>query len=180
MTSGAVELGNEWATKRREKYYEQEYEKKPRAVEVEGLEPPPPPPEGPAPTWNNNVFTNGGKGRRTQEIEMSSNPMHGEGAKEALKEEKNTRHLDRMLSGGFQGKGHVKKKRGRISTGEVAGKEAGLTPSDRAPPRTLPNAAAGAPVREKQPRLKHTEPESEDYCFEDVESMETQWDDLNV
>ena len=63
----------------------------------------PPPPEGPAPTWDNNVLTNG-KGLAATEIEMRSNPMHGEGAEEAEKAEKDTRHLDRMVSGGFKAK----------------------------------------------------------------------------
>ena len=101
ISSGAVQLGSDWEKKRRETYYEEEYEKKPRAKEDENWEPPPPPPEGPASTWDNNVFTNGGKGRPAVEIEMRSNPMHGEGAEEA---EKDMRHLDRMLSEGFQAK----------------------------------------------------------------------------
>ena len=70
----------------------------------EDLTAPPPPPEGPAPTWDNNVFTNGGKGRPAQEIEMKNNPMHGKGEEKAAKVEKDTRHLDRMLSGGFGAK----------------------------------------------------------------------------
>jgi len=74
ICSGVKELGSEWATKMREKEWEREYEKKPRAIEVEGTEEVPPPPEGPAPTWNNNVFTNGGRGAPT-EAEMRSNTM---------------------------------------------------------------------------------------------------------
>jgi len=41
----------------------------------EDLTAPPPPPERPAPTWDNNVFTNW-KARAAQEIEMRSNSMH--------------------------------------------------------------------------------------------------------
>jgi len=103
ISSGAVQLGGDWAKKRREKEWEKEYEKKPRAKEDENWEPPPPPPEGPAPTWDNNLFTNG-KGLAAREIEMRSNPMHGERAEEAVKAEKDTRHLDRMVSGGFKAK----------------------------------------------------------------------------
>ena len=89
---GMAELGSGWAKKRREK--EREYEKEPRAVEMEGAEEVPPPPEGPAPTWNNNVFTNGGRGAPT-EAEMRNNTMRREGGGQ----------MKRTVSGEFEAKG---------------------------------------------------------------------------
>ena len=41
------------------------------------------------------MFTNGGKGRPA-EIEMRSNPMHGEKVAGGVKAEKDSRHLDRV------------------------------------------------------------------------------------
>ena len=60
----------------------------------------PPPPSGPAPTWDNNIFTNG----KALEVEMSSfgfkNPLHEKKEKEK-KEKKTTddkKHIARALT----------------------------------------------------------------------------------
>jgi len=86
ICSGAAKLGSGWVKRRRAKEWEREYEKKPRAIEVEGAEEIPPPPEGPAPTWNNHVFANGGRGAPTED-------------------ETRAQRLERAESGGFKTKG---------------------------------------------------------------------------
>ena len=91
---GMAELGRGWAKKRWEKEWEREYEKEPRAVEMEGAKEVQPPPEGPAPKWNNNVFTNGGRGAPT-EAEVRSNTMRREGGGQ----------MKRKVSGEFEAEG---------------------------------------------------------------------------
>jgi len=113
----------------------------------------PPPPEGPAPTSDNNVFTNGGQGAPT-EIEMRSNPMHGEKVAGAVKAEKDTRHLDRMLGGGF-----------------------GAKKMDEKPSDFYLKQGKEKPEGVKSNWTKLTDPDTGDPYWENRETGVTQWND---
>ena len=116
----------------------------------------PPPPEGPAPTLVNNVFTNGGKGAPT-EIEMRNNPMHGAKVAGAVKAEKDTRHLDIMLSGGF-----------------------GPKKEDEKPTDFYLKQGKEKPEGVNSNWTKLTDPDTGDPYWENRETGETQWNDPNA
>jgi len=105
----------------------------------------PPPPEGLAPTWDNNVFTNG-KARAAQDIEMRSNPLHGDKVAGAVKKAKDIRHLDRAVSGGYKAKATAKSKGPARKRGESAAENEAA-------------AIAAAPVSEEE-WSAHVDPDS--------------------
>jgi len=160
-TAGSVELGGDVVSKherRKKEKKDKDTRSGPRVV-------PPPPPGAPPP---NNNFLLRAPSRPTEGIELSKNPMHGGEVAAAVKVAKDTRHLDRAVSGGFKAKGAGLKKGG--------GKQ--LDRSRSSFQRSL-NAVKEekAEVEKKSDWITLTDEDGSGYVYyENVKTKQTQWE----
>jgi len=174
ISSGAAELGGGVVSKfeRRKK---EDTRSRPSIV-------PPPPPGAPPP--NNNVLLRVTK-KQAVGIELLINPMH-RGAAEKVKEAKDTRHLDRALSGGYKARGAgmktkvpsgpAKKRGERVAVKEAAAATVAAAPATEEV--LTPPVPPALPVSEEE-GIAHVDPDSGDPYWENSKTRETQWEEPN-
>jgi len=105
--------------------------------------------------------------REVEGIELRKNPMHGEDVAGAVKKAKDTRHLDRALSGGYKAKGAGMKT--KVSSGPARKRGESAAEKEAA-------AIAAAPVSEEE-WIAHVDPDSGDPYWESSKTGETQCED---